>query len=994
MTQLLLSIGNGGGGDPAPSPAMTERSLLPELGYPTRESTVGVDVGVEGEVEVPARNLEVEGEEGEGEDQVMSRGVDEVEDGDERMEEDGSGVKGAGGKMLVEEAGVGEEQVVEQVEEEDEGSMIVQEEHRAGQPDEESIRQDEDEANVLPVEEKEPSPARRASVTPADKSMTPRAPAEQAELPPVKRLPLFFPDSSNPSRSTTAFPSPFCGPGMVLNHGGNDDQWRDYEICQNGDGDEVKEEQEAPLNSLPSPESTPHHSPRHSPRRPSTPSQLQREPSPELEGDHASSFRSPSPAPVPTSPIRQKTPVIDVSQVMPSQSQPRLSSHPLSPRPPRLYPTDVPKTPQSTTPRTHITSSEEAAHITALLTTLSEPSSSEDEDEEDEDEVDELLPSELSQPSPKPEHGSGGMEDTQETYTTNETVVCESSIRSFTPRVVEKDSIQSLGEGATVRFKSPIVDSVHRRSSPTRVLTSPTHDEQECEGDGRVQMQVGDQPDLEYHHEPSPQLQPSPEPEREVVVRSPTAPTSPVQTRQEPVTPVPLPDYLSPVNTPSPSRSPLITTRLGVRRERMSRKRKLEEMESGGGSGHQTPVVEIQTRPAPGVKTPVMKVMTSPMEDYSLARTQQTRREGQGQMESPLRGKVRMMKTSKGSVAVSASPAKRVFATMSARRTVTPASRARPELSVSTSARDGKRTRREEKVVQREDSPIYVSSTPSTPTQEKDQQLSQGGEMGVECIDLTHSPEHTRRQAKAAAKEGERVLEKSVEKKMGTNALAGRVSRAILKAQRERERRKEQERNEREEREQREKERKRKKEKERKMLPVGAEDSDDAEVIPATSFKKPQVLGLEPEGERDQNVGNVRPSRTAPKVPKLDLNVIAARQAANGKESKAMTKVKRRGRTSAVSSAKDREDDEPPLKRARLRSEDRDSVASNGSPELRRSRRKSEDKVTKSGREKENVFRDTNFDPPSSPVRVSWPVKRAGSRFDKNVSFLVLFPGL
>jgi hypothetical protein len=212
---------------------------------------------------------------------------------------------------------------------------------------------------------------------------------------------------------------------------------------------------------------------------------------------------------------------------------------------------------------------------------------------------------------------------------------------------------------------------------------------------------------------------------------------------------------------------------------------------------------------------------------------------------------------------------------------------------------------------------------------------------------------------------------------------------------------------------------------------VNAEDSDDAEIRPAKTRKLPTnttVAGNEDESDSvaDRIVNVPEPTQA---MPVVNLDEIRTRQAANEKESKALTRVKRRPKQSALSrlavktfinavadlsgihpSRKANGIEEPPLKRARNRpSVDQDLVPSSKptSPQQRKSPRKSimsppdaepssakgkgkQDDSSSTGerprRNSGNVL-DLTFDPPSSPIRTKWPVKKDGKRHEKDVGF-------
>jgi hypothetical protein len=90
--------------------------------------------------------------------------------------------------------------------------------------------------------------------------------------------------------------------------------------------------------------------------------------------------------------------------------------------------------------------------------------------------------------------------------------------------------------------------------------------------------------------------------------------------------------------------------------------------------------------------------------------------------------------------------------------------------------------------------------------------------------------------------------------------------------------------------------------------------------------------------------------------------------------------------------------DEPPLKRARTRSEDAESTISGANSERRKSLKKpikegnisksekGKDKEKRSIRESELLDLTVDVDPPSSPIRVKWPLKKDERMHNKNVS--------
>lgn len=241
-----------------------------------------------------------------------------------------------------------------------------------------------------------------------------------------------------------------------------------------------------------------------------------------------------------------------------------------------------------------------------------------------------------------------------------------------------------------------------------------------------------------------------------------------------------------------------------------------------------------------------------------------------------------------------------------------------------------------------EENPICLSSTPSTPSDRGGDELvldkgkgkEREREDPFECIDLTSSPLLTRTKVAKAVDEQRRKGEKGKEK----------------------EKEKDQQQSKKED------ENKKKKEKEKKMMPVGMEDSDDAEVIPARAFKAPKVVESTSDSEPHNEQRNEKKSSGTAKVPILNLNGIRDRQ------NKAMTKVKRKVRPGgdAPTSGQKRvvdEGEEPPLKRARGRTDDRNisnAVASG------------------SGSSSKGM----------STTRTRWPLKRGERRFDRSVSFM------
>ncbi|KAF5357014.1 hypothetical protein D9756_006536 [Leucocoprinus leucothites] len=860
------------------------------------------------------------------------------------------------------------------------------------------------------------------------------------------RLPLFLPDSREESRVVTT-------PGLTDETTVKDeDQTETQEIPARR---EDEGEQLATQNLLPSPEPSLHErspSPGSSayasakgslspvksqastaqrfspPATPTPESQQVTDPwleEPELE------YASRTPSPAPTSPIRRHTPIIDVSQLIPSQfSQAQPEPSPQPPTPKSSHQSHV-TTPKTTRVDPHITSSEEAAHITAQLTTLSEPESSEDEDEDgedadDEDEIDELLPSE-------PPYSQE--QSLEETFTTagDQTVTLESSIQTFTSVIQEKDSIQSFETVETVSGDG-IVDDIQIEGVQ----------EQE-----EAQMEVDvDQPVLEAQedHAPSPhpqsppQSHPSPQHEslprielelelpqveqQEDVIMHSTPVVSPVKARSRPnpVTPVALPDYVSPVNTPSPSRSPFLSRGLGSRRGGTSRKRKWEDMtvevedpigqpQSKSKSQSQAPCIEVITRDGRKMGSPgrtSVKIVETPTPTQARARPRP---------ESPLAGRTRPRRTSNANTSVLSSPSNRRVSVTSpiadchVRKDAPSASRGVSGSSESANGRDvgsQKKARRESKSAE---SPIYISSTPSTPmVDKKPKDLPENDE--IDCIDLTDSPSPVKTQARMVSKrEKENIAEKSLSSTPTASAppAAGHSAGALKpKKPRTKEERLLQRQKEVEAAEKREEERRKKRVAEKKMMPLGAEDSDEADVRPLKGYKKPD--GSTVTLEHDSGIRDTtQPPVTQLAVPTIDFNAIRTRQATNEKESKAKTRIKRRPKplsipTGSISGAST--DSRPPLsraadgerpsKRARTQSEGVESTVSGTSSGRRKSVKTEKPPSSASsvgkGKAKENGTRrkrqsdlvDLTFDEPSSPIRTKWPVKRDDKMHDKN----------